>query len=162
MHEETPEPWKAPLPAPPGQQCPGGALPPESGNAPLWAPVLQLDLPPLHLWEQPRRKMVWAQGRPGLTSSLMGSNKGAQPRGHDHGHALSLWNFVPGGCREGTAEPLKPHTIIFYLQEFGSQASRLSPGSPERTCLPSSAPSLPCKAKNRIWLYQGNSGLLLS
>lgn len=91
-----------------------------------------------------------------------GKQQGAQPRGHDHGHALSLWKFVPGGCREGTAEPLKPHTIILYLQEFGSQASRLSPGSPEHTCLPSSAPSLPCKAKNRIWLYQGNSGLLLS
>lgn len=99
---------------------------------------------------------VWADPFPD------GKQQGAQPRGHDHGHALSLWNFVPGGCREGTTEPLKPHTIILYLQESGSQASRLSPGSPERTCLPSSAPSLPCKAKNRIWLYQGNSGILLS
>lgn len=72
--------------------------------------------------------------------------QGAQPRGHVHSHALRVREFAPGGCREA----LNPQDNILYLQEFGSQASRLSPGSPGRTCLPSSAPSLPCKAKNRI------------
>lgn len=80
----------------------------------------------------------------------------AQPRGRAHGCALSVWEFSPVGCGEGTTEALKPHADILYLQEFGSQASRLSPGSPARTCPPSSAPSLPCKAKNRVKLYQRN------
>lgn len=75
---------------------------------------------------------------------------GAQPRAYAHGCAHSMREFVPGGCRDGTTKALKPHTIILYLREFGSQASRLSPGSPGHTCLLSSAPFLPCKAKNRI------------
>ena len=88
------------------------------------------------------------QGRPGLTPDK--DRQGAEPGGHAHSCALSVREFVPGGCIEGTTKALKPHAVIVYLQEFGSQASRLSPGSPGRTCPPSSAPSLPCKAENRI------------
>lgn len=130
MQEETPRPALA---AAPSQQCLGNP----------------------QIWECPSSSCSWTsvpcsfennQGKVvgGLRAGLGWPFPGTQPRGC----VLSTWELVPGGCRQGTTSH-SSHPVTLYSQEFCSQASRLSPGSPGHTCPPSSAPSLPCKAKNR-------------
>lgn len=95
-----------------------------------------------------------------LKCSLWWSN-GMHTQAHAHSWSPTGQGLIPGALRKGPAETQKPHTIICNLQEFCSQASRLSPGNPERTCPPSSAPFLPCKTKKRISLYWQKSWFLL-
>jgi len=148
MHEESPEPQRAPLPAAPGQQCPGELCPQIWDRSPASTGTAARP-PPLAPLRASRGK-VWTQGKPGLTPSPRRSNWVHSPEVVPMAVPFVCGRLSQVSCREGITEALKPHAVILYLQEFGSQASRLSPGSPGHTCPPSSAPSLPCKAKNRI------------